>query len=245
METLKKLKKHNHSLTDILKVFLFSLVMLAPCFAILTKCLYVINNKNAYESYYANEINETTIENGYNGNDKYYTLVIREITYTTQTEFIVNNFTSQYLPLNQIDTNVKGFILYVSGGANYVRINYNDNTTQYVYVSSQSMLATMSFYIVSKDNNTYDSYLTYKTINHYSFLDNAFYYAIEEIKNQNLFNWTKDTAIYTGVNAMCTGLAVQDGALPILITYWTLMTAIYIILDIVIFVFKKITHFMQ
>lgn len=49
---MDKLKiKHNHKLTDILKVCIFSIVMMAPLFAILTECLYIICNKSAPTNY--------------------------------------------------------------------------------------------------------------------------------------------------------------------------------------------------
>lgn len=124
-----KLGKHDHSLTDILKVLLFAIVMLAPFFAILTECLYMICNKNA--------------------------------------------------PTN--------------------------------YTGTQQ---------------------------------DVFYNAITNIGNQSIFNWTENTGIYQVINSMCTNLEIGTGSnfLAILLTYWTLNTCIYIIFDIIISVFTKLTH---
>lgn len=130
MQTVKKLNQHDHSLTDILKFVIFMIVMLAPFFAIMTECLFVICNKNAPSNY----------------------------TGTVQ---------------------------------------------------------------------------------------DVFYNAVNNMVSKPLFSWTTQTGIYTPVNAMCTGLDVQSGALPVLIVYWALMTAIYIVFDIVIKIFTTLTHMIK
>lgn len=74
-----------------------------------------------------------------------------------------------------------------------------------------------------------------------------FYNAIDELNNQPIFNWTQQTAIYTAINNMCTGLefGTSGNTLSLLLTYWSLNTAIYIVFDIIIFCFTKITHFLN
>lgn len=76
---------------------------------------------------------------------------------------------------------------------------------------------------------------------------NVFYTAVANMTSNTLFNWTQSTAIYTAFNSMLTGLEVGTGTttLAILLTYWTLMTAIYIVFDIIIFCFTKLTHLIQ
>ena len=130
MQAVKGLNKHDHSLTDVLKFVIFMIVMLAPFFAIMTECLFVICNKNAPSNY----------------------------TGTVQ---------------------------------------------------------------------------------------DVFYNAVANMVSKPLFSWTTQTGIYTPVNAMCTGLDVQGGALPVLLVYWALMTAIYIVFDIVIKIFTTLTHMIK
>lgn len=130
MQTIKGIGKHDHSLTDLLKIFVFSIVMMAPFIAIAVECLYMICNKNA--------------------------------------------------PAN--------------------------------YTGTQQ---------------------------------DVFYNAVSNMCAKPLFSWTTQTGIYTPINAMCTGLEIQSGALPILLTYWALMTAIYIVFDIVIKMFTYITHLIK
>lgn len=123
---------HDHALTQWLKVIIFGIVMLAPFFAVLTECMYMICNKNA--------------------------------------------------PLN--------------------------------YTGTQQ---------------------------------DVFYNAINNIATKPIFNWTINTGIYTTINAMTTGLDMGTGAntLAILLTYWALNTAIYIVFDIIIVLFVKLTHFIN
>ena len=127
MQTIKGLAKHDHTLTDIIKTFIFFIVLTAPFIAIMVECLYIICNKNAPSNY----------------------------TGTPQ---------------------------------------------------------------------------------------DVFYNAVNNMTTQTLFSWTTGTAIYTAINSMCTGLSIQGGALPILITYWALMIAIYIVFDIIIKLFTTLTH---
>ena len=130
MEKLKE--KHNHKLTDLLKVLIFATIMLAPFIAVMVECLYMIINKNA-------------------------------------------------------PTNYTG---------------------------------------VQQD---------------------VFYNAINNIGTKSIFTWTESTAIYTPINNMLTGLEIGTGTniLAILLTYWSLNTAIYIVFDIIIFCFTKITHMLH
>lgn len=73
---------------------------------------------------------------------------------------------------------------------------------------------------------------------------NVFYTAVAKLNTQPLFNWTQNTAIYSAINQMTTGLEFGTGGntLALLLTYWSLNIAIYIIFDIVIVLFTKLTH---
>lgn len=259
METVKKLKKHDHTLTDIIKAFIFFIVLLAPILAVLTKCLYVSCNKNANLSYSGYENGNVTLDYVTSNTqivigDEYYftngavTTPHAEVGTRTQRIFynnvqVIENSTSYDLA----NTYAVGFYT-ISNSANMYYYFYYDNE-QYFQLSSNNAF-TIKFNITQDSTGNTNPFticncLYKKDVNPNYQLDKAFYYAVDEMKDSTLFGWTKNTAIYTGVNAMCSGLAVQDGALPVLITYWTLTTAIYIILDIVIFAFKKITHFLQ
>lgn len=256
--------KHNHSLTDLLKVGIFSILMLAPLIAIGTTCAYAIVNKNAYISYsnFNKDNNEYEVLNNWNeliqgrtyrfsGNDTFTSL-----TNTTVQRFNVSNI--QMIASSQtssmvldIETNCNGFGMWrdTSLGHNYIRF-YNDSA--YITTggfNSYSYVFTFTFegYYNMNTSNDLSYYtgnmFTESTLNNNTnTLDNAFYYATEKMTQSDLFNWTENTAIYTGVSAMCTQLDIETNVIPILIVYWFILTIIYVIIDIVLKCFTTLTH---
>lgn len=267
MEKLKiDKKKHNHKLTDLLKIAIFSLIMLAPMFAIASKCLYVACNKNANESYSGttyivkqpvyyetNEVedyNDLIINQIYHYSNNFQTIEAPQTNMLLFTFYATENIKEQFNLNNNVNeltyyiqTDGKPYVYYIDSIVRYENIvnkpfdfviksyreniSYIDNIIQYF---SKSEMKLVKEYIDVTQQET---------------LDNVFYMSVNDIKNQTLFNWTTDTAIYSAINGMCNGLAVQDGVLPILLTYWSLMTAIYIVFDLIIFTFTKITHFVN
>lgn len=131
MGELKKVLKHDHSLTDILKVCIFAIVMMAPFFAVLFECLYMVCNKNAPSNY----------------------------------------------------TGVQ---------------------------------------------------------------QDVFYNALTNITTKTVFTWTTSTAMFSTISAVLTGLEFgSNNILAILLTYWILNTLIYVLFDIIIDMFVKLTHFLR
>lgn len=74
-------------------------------------------------------------------------------------------------------------------------------------------------------------------------IQNVFYESVAEISNQPLFNWTTSTLMYNTMSTMTTGLGITDTTIPLLLTYWALLTCIYVVFDIIIELFVKLTHF--
>ena len=73
-------------------------------------------------------------------------------------------------------------------------------------------------------------------------LDNVFEYSLSKLESSELYNWTMQTAIYTGVSTMTTQLGITGNIIPIIVCYWFFMTIIYIIIDIILNLFKILTH---
>ena len=75
----------------------------------------------------------------------------------------------------------------------------------------------------------------------------VFYNAIANLNTKAVFNWTNQTAMYTTIDNVCTNLEFGTGAdtIALLLTFWIINTIIYVIFDIVIGIFKKITHLLQ
>ena len=266
--------KHNHTLTDILKASIFSLVMMAPVVAIGVTCAYVVFNKNAYQSYSGNTsltyyervqgsypTNEVTSESDLVINNYYYinNLWTNDISYNgylsiefTPTTNVTFDDESNYSnPGESIKEPLKIVGIFEE---NYYYISYYLYNNQTIVINGNyaSINGDVKLLNVDADGDsnfvskfsssslTYDTYVE-NTIEQ-STLDNVFYYAVDTMQNNSIFSWTKNTAIYTPINAMTTGLGVNTPAIAVLLTYWLLLTAIYVIIDIVIKGFTWMTH---
>ena len=239
--------KHNHTLTDLLKVFIFALIMLAPIGMIGTKCLYVICNKNAYKSY----------------SDEYvekYSQVNNSSTFIVGQEYLVaydeNSTNTSGGLINVSDTNLYDYFApdinnRVITGINFVvetyaRINlvFSDTTTLRINNWNET---TTSFVFTYESTNIIGN-VNIKYTNIYGIvwttekLDNVFEYSISQLEQSPLFNWTQNTAIYSGVATMNSQLGINSQAINILLVYWFLMIVIYIIIDIILKVYTVLTH---
>lgn len=247
--------KHNHSLTDILKVCLFSLLMLAPLLASVSQMLYVTFNKNAkdsYSSYYVTQKivanPDTLIEN------QEYTFQYKEYDLTGQNIYSYSyGFTEISIDLNDYFTsqgtniNKLGFLYY--SDLTYYLVGYDTNNTRYLSRNlSYTDLPHITFTsngVVTTNSSNLNYFNIIVSVYTKSTLDNAFYYGVDQMTKSDLFNWTQNTGIYTGVHAMTSGIGIECRFIPMLLTYWLILTIVYIIIDVVIETFKYLTHMLQ
>ena len=251
MEKLNKKEKHKHLFTNILKGSIFAIVMLAPMFSVLTRCLYVVCNPNAKDSYSNNRItqitqitNDNSLQEGlqyyvkskpYNDNYTYYYL------YSYISIDLSDYPTAEKFRIEDARTNQHYIAFYDSNNTRLVSYKWgtNDNTNDieefyFTYLSKQGS---------SRPELTNATYVYYYYTSTQS-LDNAFEYSIEQLKESSMYNWAENTAIYQGLYDMCTGMGTNE-VIPLLLAYWALLTAIYIVFDIIIWCFTKITHFVS
>lgn len=240
--------KHNHSLTDLLKVLLFALLMLAPIGSVLTRSLYVICNKNAYQSYSEVETSTTSIMNdgdalnvglqytfayttGYTntGNDTYYVQNgksnIKELYFENETWTIdrVELYT---------DNNQTRLIAYDTNNHSHNKFNWQETSPNFYIILGQARnMPTGTRY-----------YNVYQISYTYSKLDNVFEYSVTKLATDQMFTWTQNTPVFTGIDAMCTQLGITAPAIPIIIAYWLILTCVYIVIDIVIKLITYLTH---
>lgn len=225
--------KHNHSLTDLLKILLFSILMLAPFTSVAVRSLYVICNKNAYQSY----SNTTEVKTYLN-----YDSVIGNtyiMNWVDNNNGMTNN-TTQIIPYQSIT---------ITAPTGAVKFRYGNSKTLQFYDVNDTNLGSQtnitSFSYVANSNTSLQTQpwfnrqlvLTQKTS-----LDNVFEYSIKQLEQSNLFNWTKNTAIYSGIQEMTTQLGVTGQTIPVILTYWALLTIIYVIIDIILKCFTILTH---
>ena len=76
-------------------------------------------------------------------------------------------------------------------------------------------------------------------------LSSVFYSAVQELDKASIFSWTTYTGTYTAINNMCMTLGIVSPPLAVLLTYWTLISVIYIIIDIVLETFIYLTHWIN
>lgn len=262
MEKLKN--KHDHALTNWLKVIIFALLMLAPFFSVASKCLYVACNKNAKDSYYGETINELSI-NYVNVSqlqlNKTYNFDSKTVNYSTNRGYLRRNnyFYIKLLESNSLLPDLVVNNNYYLGVYKQPALSYNEwgissergGSNIYSTESTSAFIITLKFELLGfafeEDLLQGTQILGKYDYNNYSFLDNAFEYGVNQLTKTPAFAWTKNTAIYTPINAMTEGLGfTQDNnVIAVLLTYWSLLTAIYVLFDIIISLFVKITHLLS
>lgn len=247
---MEKLKlKHNHLLTNLLKVCIFSIVMLAPFFAVGIKCAYVSFNKNAYESYSDKKTMQTTLitDNSQVIEGNNYMINLKESGegYSQYIYFNSSTIDFEYIAGTTLPYDPAGFRFYPNN--THLRIiDTNNNTYNYVLNNEKrTYLNGQSFNLKNGELYTSTQAVRFYMISYIpGDLDNAFYYAINQLHEEKIFNWAEHTGIYTAINGMTEGLEMgENNTLALLLSYWAICTAVYIVFDIVIVMFTKITHF--
>ena len=247
-------QKHNHKITELIKICIFGLLMIAPLFASVSQMLYVTFNKNAKDSYYSETINQSEYVNVDNLqlNKNYYfnnsnpTSSLLTITGIRITIENLSNYVGPYQTTIESNINNIKYLYFSNSGTSNAYIGFQDVTYTTIQNVSFANSINFNFDFLGTNTNTIDTFLLDRLYtleyNKYSFLDNAFYYGVDQMTQSDLFNWTQNTAIYTGVKAMTDNLQIQTPAIAILIVYWFILTIIYVIIDIVLKCFTTITH---
>lgn len=240
-----KKNKHDHKGTKALKLTLFFTLMLAPILAIAYKCGYAMFNKNAYQSYSQQNINATqqvTTTSMFIENADYIAIYTQDETTTTYGAWITyNTINLNWTDYGFQDYNYNSFRLFNNG-----LIQLKDtNNTQYQQANIWgNTLKQISFNLKTTNTESWQNgYVKYYLVTYEKTkLDNAFYYAVDEMQNSDLFNWTTNTLMYSPIHAMTNGMGITTPAIAILVCYWLYLTAIYIVIDIVVETFTCITH---
>lgn len=235
--------KHDHSLTDLLKVSLFSILMLAPVISVGVRCGYVMINKNAKDSYSETNVQKIEqIDNAQSYVDT-FTYNVKPIQ-TAHGTSPKQRFTS--ISLEDLNANSTQFSIYSNQTGAYLIMFWDDNNTEterYYWGNPNGNNDFNEFYFTKESGenlyNFANVFLIYETTEK---LDNVFNYSVEKLANDQMFKWTENTPVYTGINAMCTQLGITAPAIPIIIAYWLILTCVYIVIDILLKLFTYITH---
>lgn len=246
-ETCKK--GHESTIGKIIYGFLLFL----PLMAIGVTCSYAIFNKNAYQSYESKQ--DTSLQRITN----YQSLVIGE-TYTLSnlTKPETGNAISPIFYSNNADEYIKsfphtnhsltyvGFSFMTTSNQNNFVYGYTDyDTTTYATEDHagnlELILNTLPFtfkldnlYTQAYNYNNVTNFQIYRNFTHKIELSEIFYHSIEKIEQSNLFNWTKNSIIYTGMTEFTTSLSISNTFIPLLLTYWLIISIVYFLYDIVL-----------
>jgi len=242
-EEKKKCKGQESTIGKII----YSFLLFLPLFAIGVTCGYAMLNKNAYQSKADTtyEIQEKITTNDFtelvNNTTAFLTLVPSD-NYNTlnvasyKVEF--KNFT-----INNTTYNEGIFTLgsYVGGYNGYFLTIYDTNFNYRQRYPINNYQGTYQFYLVRAfsdnayyyPNNMYDNYFEYFIITSSSYtLDNIFYYSIDKVQKSPLFNWAENSIIYTTTATTCNALSITTPFIPLLMSYWLIISVIYFLYDI-------------
>ena len=271
MEKLSK-NVHNHTFTDLLKVCVFALLLLLPGIMFLPSCFYYGFNEHAtntetttinykYESNEVNSLDDLVVGNIYEFDlqryfdestvHDYIDLYNIEAIVTYDNEVNSNHvqyFTTYFL---DIFTMLDGTTYYISLSNDYYgvdtfEIKVFDSDLQYIhlFLTYQSYELDSTF----EDYSPYFKYTDYNviesvTVNTDDTISTKLYRSWEQLWNTQLFSWTNNTPLNTGINGFIGVFGINSQSYIGNLLIWLLsITAIYVVIDIVIGVFKWLTH---
>ena len=249
--------KHNHKGTKLLKVFIFSLMMLMPFLIFIPNAFYYGFNENAvaqtrieqdpvyYQSNEVNSVDDIHIGNVYFYNDNF--------SWLNQTGATIN-ILQFYLLDNSINNNIditRSLTMYVSNNDSAIWCSYkklDTGTTGYMAIGN------VSFNL--KVNGVYDySYLIvshlFKTQVIETILETEYSMSItdsmsiawQEIWSNNLMSWTNNSILKTPINNFVSVFAINnDACISQYLIYLMTLTGLYVVIDIVLEMFIAMTH---
>lgn len=221
-----------------------------PIFAIGVKSLYVTFNPNAKDSYTENsqtimlpvyyESNEVNSFNDIIIGNIYRFENINTITTTTYYGYVdINLFNRQY----EKGVGITEVFLYTTN-ANQTLYRYVQNgSTEFIYFDNTKNL--VSFTQLQGQFSVYDNFnfVSQNIVNYYSpytytdTIDNVFYYSVEQISNESLFNWANNTFLAQPL-LFITNLFGVPSTSPIItiLCYWFAISVIWLVFDVIMYI---------
>lgn len=238
----KDLKKSKES--TIGKI-IYGFLLFMPLLAILITCGYAMFNKNAYQSYYATTLNEETyINNNLSNIDNNQIYYLNTQNYENNTVNAFELYTNDFEVVNNgnlASTQVERFNSYSeiriycrnNNTPEFYGIN-NDNT--YTWITNNSLFVCK--FKINNKSGTINNPLGFYTIEYdnMSYISEVFYYSVNKAEESELFNWSKNSIIYTGIHNTCTQLSITNTFIPMLLAYWLIISVIYILYDIILMI---------
>lgn len=238
----KKQKKNKGE--SVIGKIIYGFLLFLPLFAIGITCLvnvfnfdakkeHTINNKystnevnsnedlidgNIYHFEYKNIARDTFI-----GSNKIYYYDIFDIL-GTQTPY--QYASSGDIP--NITINYEAYMYHYTSKEGNLYKGIQSNYYQCEIVYKESLINSENLYILFSKSNYFVAESNPTNVN------NVFYYAVEQVEESTLFNWSKNSIIYTGINATCNAISITNTFIPMLLTYWLIISVIYFLYDIIL-----------
>lgn len=219
----KKQAKERRKGENLVGKIIYCFLLFAPLLSILFTSLYTTFNKNAYQSYSAQnvEVKSSTLQ--INENSTYY------YNWFDNTSGQTNNTT----PLIDIDY----CSIDLDTGVEYIRFTNSNSIMEYnlnqAYIDTIQNINNCTFSVSQSITLASQPWFkTYLLLQEKAPLDNAFEYGTTKVENSNLYNWAKNTGTYTVMHQTTQGLGIENTFIPMLMSYWLLISVIYFIYDI-------------
>lgn len=234
MRTKEERKRCKKSHETTIGKIIYGFLLFLPLLAIGVTCGYAMFNKNAYQSYtgeqkieniqYLNTATPDTLPTG-NSVTYYFTKNVNSHDNSNTGWF---NYENISIP----NINPNGYRFRIRFAQRDIQIQTGVNS--YSYAQFQDF----TFNLVSFDNNdtglTYATNMYFITYSSTKELDNVFYYSVNKITQSELFNWSQNSIIYTGMSNFTTALSITNTFVPTLLTYWLIISIVYFMYDIVL-----------
>lgn len=236
-----KENKHRKGQESTIGKIIYGFLLFMPLIAIGVTCGYAMFNKNAYQSYSDSNLIESKAE--ITNYEELQDDVIYNFDFDDSQQ---SGYTGRFgfkdisVDLYNIFPNmvVRDYVAFLFYGNDQNIIWYyleNDTLTSYYYGTAKGNLEKFS---ITLDIQYTQSTLTIHKWNIYTYvfkqskIDNVFYYAVDKVTESPLFSWAQNSVIYTTTNTTCNALSITTPFIPLLLSYWLIISVIYFLYDI-------------
>lgn len=271
-KNMEKLKvKHDHTLTDKIKVGIFALFLILPILVFLPNCLYYGFNEHATNTetttinykYESNEVN--TLDDLVEGNIYFLSSIQLFSTSGDNLTFTVLNSSSiDNFPLNTHfddlyhDVNSNGFLTFHWSNDDTLNIEFNSATLIYSFLDDNyqydliihnlDFIYTAALYSYFGNNNYLPQFSDYNVIESVSVntddtITDKVATAWGKMWETPMLQWTNNNTFKFTINAFVNVFGItQESKMANYLNYLLVITCIYLVFDIVLTLTTKLTH---
>jgi len=218
--------------------WLYAVLMLLPIFASGVSCAYAIFNKNAYQSYASSDESNyyNTSINNLNIGEIYYLITPSTYEYQRQQDF--TEISVQDVKFDNVTKDVYKLRIYVPTNSIILYIQAIGNEG-FTFTSDVPHILSFAYYGIN--NNYYssqiDTILYDKEVITTSYLSDVFYYSVNQVKNNVLFNWASNSFLITPIQYIVSLFSMPSNSfIVMLLSYWLAISIIWLVFDLIMYV---------